>query len=374
MISIRDVAQFAGVSSMTVSRVINQAAYVSPQTRQKVLDAIRRTGYRVNQTAVGLRTGKTKSIGVIISDISNPFFPVIIKGINQVCSQRNYDTILFNTGEDMQKELRYIELLKQKSVKGVLISSCIPDYREVRDVFGDLTTVFFNRKPEGIHADFVLNANYQGAYIATEYLIRSGHRKIALINGSVEISTFRERYRGFVGAMQDYDVPICEESIVTGDYSVEGGFCSARRIADSAIAPDAILPTNNFMTQGMYRYLKEHRIRIPEDVSVVGYDDLDWCSLVEPPLTVLEQNKFEMGRRAAEILFDRLDNGIVDSYQEVVLQPQFIIRSSVKNAVAAESDSKIGCSSLTESRQLSKTNAAVFMADQATSNKTQSSV
>ena len=140
-----------------VSRVVNESGCVSQKTRKKVAEAIRKTGYRVNQTAVGLRTGKTNSIGVILSDISNPFFPFIIKGIDHVCSQNNYDTILFNTGERIEKELRYIDLLKQKYVKGVIISSCIPDYQKNKKIFSDLTPVFFNRKPKGIQADFVLN-------------------------------------------------------------------------------------------------------------------------------------------------------------------------------------------------------------------------
>ncbi|UCF90451.1 MAG: LacI family DNA-binding transcriptional regulator [Desulfobacterales bacterium] len=336
MVSIKNVARFADVSVMTVSRVINASGYVSQKTRAKVLEAIDKTGYRVNQTAVGLRTGRSNSIGVIISDISNPFFPFIIKGIDYVCSRNNYDTILFNTGEDIDRELRYINLLKQKYVKGVIISSCLPDYEENQKIFAGLTPVFFNRKPKGIHADSVVNDDYQATFIATEYLIRKGNRKIALINGNMDISTFRERYRGFRAAMDRHAIPVCEELIAVGEYSIEGGYRSARKIFNASIRPEAILPMNNFMTQGLYNYLKEHRIRIPADVSVIGYNDLDWCSLVVPPLTVIKVKKFEMGKRAAEILCDRLQYRAPNSFQEIVLEPEFIIRGSVKSARHAE--------------------------------------
>lgn len=331
MVSIKDVAQYAGVSTMTVSRVVNETGYVSTKTKEKVLEVIDKTGYKVNQTAVGLRTGRTNTIGVIISDISNPFFPIILKGIDYVCSQNNYDTILFNTGEDTEKELRYIDLLRQKSVRGILISSCIPDYEKNKDVFTGLTPVFFNRMPTGIDADAVLNNNSKEVFSATEYLIKTGHRRIAFINGNPEMSTFKERRLGFLNAMKKYKLSVCEELIISGDYSIEGGYRSTERIFSASILPDAILPANNFMTQGMYNYLKAHNINVPEEISVVGHGDFDWCSLVDPPLTVLEHRKFEMGKRATELLFERLQMNTCNSYQKVILEPEFIIRHSVKN-------------------------------------------
>jgi len=294
------------------------------------LEVIGKTGYRVNQTAVGLRTGKTTSIGVIISDISNPFFPFILKGIDYVCSRNNYDTILFNTGEDAEKELRYIDLLRRKSVRGILISSCIPDYEKNRDVFTGLTPVFFNRMPTGIDADAVLNNNSKEIFTATEYLIKTGHRKIAFINGNPEMSTFKERYLGFLNAMKKHKMPVYEDLIISDDYSIEGGYRSTEKIFSASILPDAILPTNNFMTQGMYNYLKVHNINVPENISVVGHGDFDWCSLVDPPLTVLDHRKFEMGKQATEILFKRLQTNTCNSYQKVILESKFIIRDSVK--------------------------------------------
>jgi len=330
MFSIKDVARYAGVSTMTVSRVINETGYVSEKTKEKVLKVISETCYKVNQTAVGLRTGKTNTIGVIISDISNPFFAFILKGIDHVSSQNNYDTILFNTGEDPEKELRYIDLLRQKSVRGILISSCIPDYEKNKDVFTGLTPVFFNRMPTGIDADTVLNNNSKEAFTATEYLIKTGHRKIAFINGTPEMSTFKERHLGFLNAMKKYKMPVYEELIVSGDYSIEGGYRSSEIIFNASILPDAILPANNFMTQGMYNYLKANKIKVPEDISVVGHGDYDWCRLVDPPLTVLEHSKFEMGKQATEILFERLKTNTCNSYKKVILEPEFIIRHSVK--------------------------------------------
>jgi len=331
MVSIKDVAQYAGVSTMTVSRVVNETGYVSTKTKEKVLEVIDKTGYKVNQTAVGLRTGKINSIGVIISDITNPFFAFILKGIDHVCSKNNYDTILFNTGEDPEKELRYIDLLRQKSVRGIIISSCISDYKKDKDVFADLTPIFFNRLPTGIDADAVMNDNTKDGYLATEYLIKTGHRRIAFINGNPEMSTFKERYLGFQNAMKKHEIPVSEELIINGDYSIEGGYRSTEKIFNASITPDAIIPANNFMTQGMYNYLKAHNINVPEDISVVGHGDYDWCSFVDPPLTVLEHRRLEMGKQAAGILMERLERNTGNSFRKVILEPKFVIRDSVKN-------------------------------------------
>ena len=331
MVSIKDVAQYAGVSTMTVSRVVNETGYVSAKTKERVLAVISETGYKVNQTAVGLRTGKTNSIGVIISDISNPFFAFILKGIDHVCSQNKYDTILFNTGEDPDKELRYIDLLRQKSVRGIIISSCISDYKKDKDVFADLTPIFFNRLPTGIDADAVLNDNAKDGYLAAEYLIKTGHRRIAFINGNPEMSTFRERYLGFQNAMKKHKIPVSEELIINGDYSIEGGYRSTEKIFNASVTPDAIIPANNFMTQGMYNYLKANNINVPEDISVVGHGDYDWCSFVDPPLTVLEHRRLEMGKQAAGILMERLERNTCNSFRKVILEPKFVIRDSVKN-------------------------------------------
>lgn len=315
---------------MTVSRVINETGYVSKETKEKVLTAVSKTGYKVNQTAVGLRTGKTNSIGVIISDISNPFFAYILKGIDDVCSESNYDTILFNTGEDPEKELRYIDLLRQKFVRGIIISSCISDYEKYKDIFEGLTPVFFNRLPTGIDADAVLNDNEKDGYTAAEHLIRTGHRKIAFINGDLEMSTFRERYLGFLNAMKKHKVQVYEKLIVSGDYSIEGGYRATAEIFNASITPDSIIPANNFMTQGMYNYLKENNIKVPEDISVVGHGEYDWCRFVEPPLTVLEHKRYEMGKQASEILMERLKSNNHNAHRRVILEPKFIMRGSVR--------------------------------------------
>ena len=332
MVSIKDVARLAGVSSMTVSRAINETGYVSKETKEKVLSAISETGYKVNQTAVGLRTGKTNSIGVVISDITNPFFAYILKGIDHVCSKNNYDTILFNTGEDPEKELRYIDLLRQKSVRGIIISSCISDYEKYKDIFKGLTPVFFNRLPLGIDADAILNDNTKEAYEATEYFIKTGHRKIAFINGNPEMSTFKERYQGFLDAMRTYDVPVHKELMVSGDYSIEGGYRGTERIFSARVIPDAIFPANNFMTQGMFNYLKAHHIRVPEDVSVIGHGDFDWCRLVDPPLTVLDHRKFEMGKHSTKILLERMEGKSGRPHKKIILESKFVIRDSVKGS------------------------------------------
>jgi LacI family transcriptional regulator len=331
MVSIREVASLAKVSMMTVSRVVNETGYVSKETREKVLKIIQETGYEVNQTAVGLRTGTANSIGVIISDISNTFFPPIIKGIDDVFSKHNYDTILFNTAEDARKELRYIALLKSKSVKGILISSCISNYQETRNIFTGLMPVFFNRKPRGIDADVVLNNDHKMLFTSTEHLINLGHKKIAFINGPLELSTFSLRYKGFLDAMNQFEMPIYDDLIINEKFSVNAGYKGAEKIFSSSNTPDAVLLGNNLLTRGAFIYIKEKKIIVPDQISFVGYGDFEWCSLVDPPLTVSEHDRYKMGSTAAEILLKRLSQNDSGAFQETILDGQLLVRSSVKS-------------------------------------------
>lgn len=329
MVSIRDVAKLAGVSMMTVSRVVNETGYVSEEKKEIVLRVIKETGYEVNQMAVGLRTGTTNSIGIIISDISNPFFPPIIKAIDDVFSKHNFDTILFNTSEDVDKELRYIALLKSKSVRGVLISSCIPDYQENKDIFSGLIPVFFNRKPLGIEADVVLNDDHKMSFTSAEYLIKKGHKKIAFINGPLELSTFNMRHKGFMDAMNQHGLQLYEDLIINKLFSIEGGYHGLDRIFRTNVTPDAVILGNNLLLRGAFSYIKEKKLNVPEQLSVIGCGDYGWCSLVEPPITVVEQDRYQMGNRAAEMLWTRLKQENADTPQETVIEATFIERHSV---------------------------------------------
>jgi len=331
MVSIKEVAKLAKVSMMTVSRVVNETGYVKKETRERILKIIKETGYEVNQTAVGLRTGTANSIGVIISDISNPYFPPMIKAIDDVFSKNNYDTILFNSAEDREKELRYIALLKSKSVKGLLISSCISNYEKNKDVFSGLLPVFFNRKPEGIEADVIINDDHKMLFASTEHLINLGHKKIAFVNGPLELSSFNFRQKGYLDAMSKYKLPVNEELIINGDFSIKGGYVGIKRIFNAADFPDAILFGNNLLTRGAFIYIKEKNINIPEELSLIGHGDYEWCSIVEPSLTVSECDRYEMGYIAAEVLLKRLNQGNSDTFQEIVTENKIIIRNSVKS-------------------------------------------
>lgn len=332
MVSIKEVANLANVSMMTVSRVVRENGYVKQETKEKILKIIKETGYEANRTAVGLRTGTANSIGVIISDISNPFFPPMIKAIDDVFSKHNYDTILFNSSEDREKELRYINLLKSKSVKGILISSSFSNYEKDKDIFSGLIPVFFNRKPDGIEADVIINDDHNILFSSTEYLIKLGHKKIAFINGPVELSSFGVRQIGYLDAMRKYKLPVNENLIVNGDFSIEGGYAGAEKVLNySEDFPDAILFGNNFLTHGAFIYLKEKNIKIPEELSMIGFGDYEWCSMVDPSITTSEYDRYEMGHIAANVLFRKLKQNDVGSFQEIAIKNKLIIRNSVKS-------------------------------------------
>ena len=331
--TMKDVAKLAGISLMTVSRVLDHRKNVAPETRGKVRWAIKKLHYRPHRTAIELRTKRSNLVGVVMADIANPFYPPIVRGIEDVCREHDYNVILCNTDEDTERENDFIQVLKERYTEAIIICSAKAKIDNQAELFASFrSTVFLNRRPRNVKGDLVVSDNFKGAYLAVEYLIKKGHQKIAVINGSQRFSTGRERFQGVKKALRDKGVQLKDKYVKFTNSSVEGGYRAAKELLNLPSLPTAIFSGNNFMTLGLMKAIKEARIKVPDLVSIVGFDETSWSEITDPPLTTIKQPTYEIGVAAAKLIMFRLNNP-QSPYVEKKLKPTLIIRDSVKQIV-----------------------------------------
>ena len=307
MPNIYDVAKRAKVSVATVSAVINKTSYVSPQLREQVETAIAALNYSPNLLARSLAQRKTHTIGILIPDVANPFFPEIVRGAEDEASEAGYTVILGNSDNQVSKEELYLNLFLSKRVDGILFvkgagelnPSLLENLRKA-----ETPVVLMDREYEGLHADTVVADDYGGALAATEHLLDLGHRRIGVIVGITGTSTTNGRTRGYVEALEKAGVSFSEELVAKGNYKIESGYTEGLRLLDQR--PSAVFVTNCMMTIGFLRALEERKLRCPEDISVVSYDDFFWNDVFHPKLTCVEQPKYQLGRRSTQILLSRI--------------------------------------------------------------------
>jgi LacI family transcriptional regulator len=329
MPTLHDVAKAARVSIATVSATINQSAYVSPELQERVRKAIAEIGYHPDGIARSLKKRSTQTLGLIISDITNPFFTALVRGIEDAANARGYALILCNTDEHLEKEREYVRLLRSRRVDGMIMAPAgsVEDYHR----FGlEVSTpfVFIDRKIPTVPADAVVVNNLGGAHQVVEYLLRLGHRRIGAITGLPHISTTHERIQGYRQALESAGLSVDPELLRGGNSRLEGGYQAGLALLALPRRPTAIFATNNVMAIGLMRVIAERGLRCPEDLSVACFDDFEWASVFHPRLTTVAQPTYDMGVKAAEVLFARLDGTLTGDPQEVVLSPSLVIRDS----------------------------------------------
>ncbi len=331
MSTIRDVAQRAGVAPITVSRVINNSGYVSEKTRQRVEQAIAELKYVPNALAQGLRFNKTYVIALVLSDVTNPFWTTVARGTEDAANEENYSVILCNTDEDVAKQEKYVQLLLRRQVDGFLLvpaSNAIDTISPIQHQRVPL--VILDRQLPGASADVVRGDSEGGAYDLTRYLTELGHRRIAILSGPETTSTSTQRVAGYKRALDDAHLEIDTELISYGRFYQESGYERTKQLLALADCPTALFAANNFIAIGMMKALYESGLRIPEDMSVVGFDDLPPGLLVQPFLTVAAQPAYEMGYRATKLLLERIANAGEPARQEIVLSTPLVIRQSCR--------------------------------------------
>jgi LacI family transcriptional regulator len=325
----RDVARLANVSVATVSAVINGSAVVSAQRADRVRKAMETLDYHADQIARSLKTGRTRVVGVVIPDITNPFYPEVILGAEEVAGLARYSVILCNANEDPAQEQRQLNTLFSHRVDGVLIACSDPAIAVDRLLRRRFPIVCFDRIPEGFRGDVASSDNFTGGYQATRHLIDLGHRRIAILAGRTELSTHSGRLEGFRQAMQEAHLHVVDGYCRTGGMRVETGYefgCSLLRLPSP---PSAVFCTNNKILLGLMRAVNEMGILCPADISVVGFDDFTWTENFQPPLTTVAQPARELGRQAMQLLLSRIETSQAPAeFQRVKLRTELRIRHS----------------------------------------------
>lgn len=333
MSTLKEVAEKADVSMTTVSRIINNSPKVNVDTRERVKKAMRTLGYQPNRVAQRLRgantKGRSKLLGLIIPDVQNQFYSNIVRGIEDVAYENDYAVILCNSDENPNKERFYVEVLRSESVDGVILPP-IHQYGKMIESLIDsgIPLVCVDRKLARESVDTVVMDNHKGGYIATSHFIKQGHKNIAIISSLPQFSSSDERQQGYEKALKDNGLSVNEAIIKQGDpRSSENAKELTTELLQLKSRPSAVFATDNIMTLGALAAINEKKLKIPDDISIIGFDDMPWATAIIPPLTVIRQPSYEMGRRAAELFFQR----IADPEREhvrVVMEPKLIVRKS----------------------------------------------
>lgn len=326
--SIYDVAREAKVSVFTVSAVINNKSHVGKKLRDRVEEAIRKLNYRPNLIARSLAKQRTHTIGMIVPDIANPFFPMVVRGAEDAAQKQGYNLLLCNSDDILEKEEGQIELLLSKRVDGILLTKAAGDFRPalqqmIRQV--NIPFVLVMRTYPKLTKDAVLSDDYQGAYDAVCHLARTGCQRIGLIGGPLRVSNAIARWHGFRDALKSQGLPLERDLIVEGDYRIESGFRAGHALLSHQ--PDGIYVANHLMTIGLLQAAEEMGLKCPGDFALVSFDDYPWLGVFHPKLTTVELPKRQLGSEAVELLLSRI-HGSKEKAVVRKLQPELRVRES----------------------------------------------
>lgn len=326
-VTIRDVAERADVSIATVSHVLNRTRFVSRETQQRVLRAVRELGYRPNVVAKTARRRRTNTLGVIMCDLENPFMVEILRGIETVFAAHHFDMLVTNTNYILSKEQDTLEMFFGKQVDGVILVPAKGGNVDLK-LFIDfgVPVVVLDKRVDEEEVDFVGVTNREGSKELMQYILELGHRRIGVIAGPQDTSTGRERLEGVFEAAAVF--PDAEILVFEGDFTKDSGVEGVRHFLSCAQAPTALFACNYSMGLGAFEALHDMGVKIPQDISFALFDDLPWFTYLDPPLTAIAQPAFDIGRRGAELLIERLSKRR-KSPMKVVLPTTLCIRASV---------------------------------------------
>lgn len=331
-VTIKDIARIANVSYATVSRALNNHKDVNEQTKQKILKICKEVGYSPNAIARGLVKQNTYTIGLLVPDITNPYYPEVARGVEDEASKENYNVFLCNTNWDMMKEVDYFNLLIAKRVEGIIIAPVSDDTMKFVDKFNDrLPIIFLGTRVEGDKYNYIVIDNIKGGEMITEYLISLGHRKIAFIGGMQGSSTFVDRVSGYKNALKKHNIEIDEKMIFTSGYRKKDGSNTLRAMVKESNMPTAIFAISDLVALGVIEAAEEMGLSIPDDISLVGFDDIPYASLPKIRLTTVSQPKDNIGRESVRILLEKLESKDIHTGLQRIVQPELVIRSTCKS-------------------------------------------
>jgi LacI family transcriptional regulator len=333
MPTIVEVAKHARVSIATVSNVIRGTRRVSPTLRERVETAIRDLDYSPNEIARSLKVKQTRMLALVLPDITNPFFPEIIRGAEDTAFERGYFLVTANTDEQIGRERRIVSALRSYRVDGVLLASAPgTDSSHIRSIMkAGISIVCLDRTVSGIKTDAVLLDNVRGGRECVRHLIQGGHSKIAIITGSLALQTGLERLRGYEEALRESDIEIDRSLVLEGDFRDESGYRLGKELLQRHVRPTAIFVCNGVMTLGVLKAFEELEVRCPDDIALATFDDLAVDRSFHPHLTAVVQPGYEMGARAATILIDRVEGKLTNEPLVVRIVPTLVVRESTRS-------------------------------------------
>lgn len=324
MTSIKDVARAAGVSTATVSRVLANNAPVRPETRERVMQAVASLNYRPNLIARSLRAQKSAKIGLVVSDIRNPFFTAIGRAVEDAAYEQGYSVLMCNTDENPEKEKLYLNILHDENVAGVIFSPTQQISASPHPFQSRIPFVIIDRTVEMDEVDMVILDNLSAAYELASHLLDNGYRKIAGLFGNAS-TTGKERHQGFQNALRDNG--LAPASVDFLEPRIKPGYDKTLQLLNQAERLDAIFTSNSLLTAGAFQAIRDCGLVVPDDVALVGFDETTWGALVNPPITVIAQPTEEIGRTATELLFQRIaDPGRAP--KKVILKGKLLVRNS----------------------------------------------
>jgi len=324
-VNIQEVAKLAGVSPSTVSRALNNHPGISEKTRQKIIEVAKKLNYKPNYRGQILTTKSTKNIGLLITDITNPFFPELVRGAEERASEAGYTILLGNTSESEEKETNYLDFFSRGPVDGVIISaSRISNEHIINLAEEGLPIVVINRMLEHPKISYVSTDMEKGGYLATKHLIKLGHSRIAFINGPKLSEAAERRLSGYKRALTESKIRYNPNLISFNTPVADSGYKEAIKLLCAKNPPSAIFTYNDLMAFGVIKAAKELGIKIPEELSIIGFDDIFFSNFTDPPLTTVRQPKEELGENAVELLL-KLMKG---EKQSLLLEPELILRNT----------------------------------------------
>jgi LacI family repressor for deo operon, udp, cdd, tsx, nupC, and nupG len=327
MVSIKDVAKKANVSTATVSRVISRPEAVKEKTSMKVMKAIQELNYQPNVLARQLRRLETKTILVIVPDITNTFFSNVLRGIESVAVSNGYKVLLGDAGNDVAREGEFLNVLRQKQADGIVMLTARIETCVIEEFALDYPLVLACEYIEGSTIPTVSIDNISGARKATEYLISLGHKKIGIITGPLNVVLGRDRLKGFTQAMARHDLPVEPFLVQEGNFTYDSGYNMMMKFLALSKPPTAVFAANDEMAFGAVKAVKNRGLRVPEDISVIGFDDIEFSAIFDPPLTTISQPTFEIGTTAMELLL-KLMNADEIRRNQYILEDTLIERQS----------------------------------------------
>jgi LacI family transcriptional regulator len=329
-VTIKDIAREANISYSTVSRALAGHPQINAEVRNKIVKIAKDMGYTPNALAKGLVTKSTNTIGLILPDITNPFFPEVAQGVEDCANRHGYQVFLCNSNWSVKREKEYLYKLYSSRVDGIVISPASDELTHIVDSQFQVPTVLAAQKPQGIAYNYVTVDDFKSACIAVEYLIKLGHRKIAYIGGLLNTNSGIERFQGYKNTLEKNNIPIIPNYIMHGEYTQASGYQLAKNMLLNHELPTAIVAGNDITALGIIQAIEEYGLNVPKDISVIGFDDISFASLDKIQLTTVYLPKYTIGEKSVELLIKKIQNPSDKFGEARILEQKLMVRKTCR--------------------------------------------